>query len=74
MTKIPIRSIFNVLRLAILPVLLLAGIALHLWYWREVDLHGRLITCTVDQKNERIDRRTHDDSWTPAFRVGLTCT
>jgi hypothetical protein len=72
-TKISIRSIFNVLRLAILPALLLAGLAFHFWYWREVDLHGRIITCTVDRKEERIDRKQHDDSWTPAFRVSLAC-
>jgi hypothetical protein len=73
-TKIQIRSIFNLVRLAFLPALLLAGLALHVWNWRDVDLHGRLITCTVDRKDERIDRRQRDDSWSPAFRVSLACS
>jgi hypothetical protein len=72
-TKIRIRSILNLVRLAILPALLLAGLATHFWFWRDVDLHGRLITCTTDRKDERIDRRAHDDSWTPAFHVSLAC-
>ena len=61
------------MRLAILPALVLAGFATHFWFWRDVDLHGRLITCTTDRKEERIDRRSHDDSWTPAFHVSLAC-
>jgi hypothetical protein len=73
-TKTAIRSILNLVRLAILPALVLAGFATHFWFWRDVDLHGRLITCTTDRKDEQIDRRAHDDSWTPVFRVNLACS
>jgi hypothetical protein len=72
-TKISIRGFFNALRLAILPALVLAGFALHVWYWQQIDLNGRNLTCTVDRKDERIDRRTRSDSWTPTYHVSLSC-
>lgn len=56
-----------------MPGLVLALIALHLYYWQQIDLRGRPITCTVDRKDERIDHRSRSDSWTPVFRVTLTC-
>lgn len=44
-----------------------------MWYWQQIDLHGRNLTCTVDRKDERIDHRTRSDSWTPTFHVSLSC-
>jgi hypothetical protein len=72
-TKISTRTLATLVRLSILPALVLAGFSLHLWYWQQVDLRGQTITCTVDRKDERIDRRMRSDGWSPSFHVSLTC-
>jgi hypothetical protein len=51
----------------------LAGFLLHFWYWQQIDANGRIITCTVANKRERIHRRTRSDSWNPVFHVSLAC-
>jgi hypothetical protein len=72
-TRISIRSILRAIWGTILLAAVLAGFALHLWYWQQIDAHGRTITCTVADKRERIDHHTRTDNWSQVFHVSLAC-
>src|SRR6266542_6123068 len=62
-----------ILALFFLAGLFLAVCYLQIWYWQKIDAEGGVMRCTVDRKEERIDKTSRSDAWTPLFRVTLDC-
>jgi hypothetical protein len=62
-----------ILVFSFLIALFLAVGCLQIWYWQKIDAEGGVMRCTLDSKEERIDKTSHSDAWTPLFRVTLAC-
>jgi hypothetical protein len=62
-----------ILALAFVAAIAVAISILNITSWQRIDADGRSMRCKVQQKDERIDKRSRSDSWSIRFRVTLEC-